>query len=76
MSRKILSFAGSTGAAKRPALLSATLRNVYHWQSETSKQRHSNIAIPETLDISKVQHLVTKVGQHEREDGILHEVIE
>lgn len=34
------------------------------------------MTIPETLDVSKVQHLVTKIGQHEREDGILHEVIE
>ena len=32
--------------------------------------------IPETVIVSEVQHLVTKIGQHEREDGILHEVIE
>lgn len=51
-------------------LLSITL-NVYYWQSENSR-----IAIPKTVVVSEVQHLVTKVGQHEREDGILHEVIE
>ena len=32
--------------------------------------------IPEAFDVSEIQHLVTKVSQHEREDGILHEVIE
>lgn len=52
-------------------LLSITLKNVYYWQSETSA-----ITIPKTVVISEVQHLVTKVGQHEREDGILHKVIE
>lgn len=45
--------------------------------SETNKQNTAQKdTIPEALDISKVQHLVTKVGKHEREDGILHEVIE
>lgn len=52
-------------------LLSITLKSVYYWQSENSR-----IAIPKTVVVSEVQHLVTKVGQHEREDGILHEVIE
>ena len=52
-------------------LLSITLKNVYYWQSEKGR-----IAIPKTVVVSEVQHLVTKVGQHEREDGILHEVIE
>ena len=34
------------------------------------------MTIPETVVVSEVQHLVTKVSQHERENGILHEVIE
>ena len=34
------------------------------------------VNLPEFLEVIKIQHFAVKVRKHEREDGILHEVIE
>ena len=34
------------------------------------------VNLPEFLKVIQIQHFAVKVRQHEREDGILHEVIE
>lgn len=34
------------------------------------------VNLPEFLEVIQIQHFAVKVRQHEREDGILHEVIE
>lgn len=32
--------------------------------------------VPESLEVVEIQHFASEVGQHERKDWILHEVIE
>ena len=34
------------------------------------------VNLPEFLEVIQIQHFAVKVRKHEREDGILHEVIE
>ena len=34
------------------------------------------VNLPELLGVIQIQHFAVKVREHEREDGILHEVIE
>lgn len=45
-------------------------------RSQTEERYQVRVNLPEFLEVIQIQHFAVKVRKHEREDGILHEVIE